>query len=122
MISGVHFSGEMAYQPERGEHWEAGYAHGTIRPVEKPDLAVEAKLLVRFREPIPLRYGDRIEVEGVLRQPNGQRNPGGFDYRSYLARRQVFRDSVSTVGAGDCPNGSIRFPPIALDGEVAAAG
>ena len=86
----VHFSGEMTYQPERGEHWEAGYANGTIRLAEKPDLAVEAKLLIRFHEPIPLRYGDRIEVEGVLRQPNGQRNPGGFDYRSYLARRGVF--------------------------------
>ena len=86
----VHFSGEMTYQPERGEHWEAGYANGMIRPAENPDLAVEAKLLIRFREPIPLRYGDRIEVEGVLRQPNGQRNPGGFDYRFYLARRGVF--------------------------------
>ena len=86
----VHFSGEMAYQPERGEQWEAGYANGTIRLVGNRDLAVDAKLLIRFREPIPLRYGDRIEVEGVLRQPNGQRNPGGFDYRSYLARRGVF--------------------------------
>ena len=104
----VHFSGKMTYQPERGEHWEAGYANGTIRPVEDPDVAVEAKLLIRFREPIPLRYGDRIEVEGVLRQPNGQRNPGGFDYRSYLARRQVFgilqlnrgQEIVSTDGSG----------------------
>ena len=86
----VHFSGEMTYQPEGGGQWEAGYANGTVRPVENPDLAVEAKLLIRFREPISMRYGDRIEVEGVLRQPNGQRNPGGFDYRSYLARRQVF--------------------------------
>ena len=86
----VHFSGEMAYQPERGKRWEAGYANGTVRPVENPGLAVEAKLLIRFREPIPLRYGDRIEVEGVLRRPNGQRNPGGFDYRFYLARRGVF--------------------------------
>lgn len=86
----VHFSGTMTYQPERGEAWEAGYANGTIRPVGNPDLAVEAKLLIRFREPVPLRYGDRIEVEGVLRRPNGQRNPGGFDYRSYLARRGVF--------------------------------
>ena len=86
----VHFSGEMAYQPERGERWEAGYANGTIRPVGNPDLAVETKLLIRFREPTPLRYGDRIEVEGILRCPNGQRNPGGFDYRSYLTRRGVF--------------------------------
>ena len=45
----VYFSGEMTYQPERGEQWEAGYANGTIRPVENPDLAVETKLLI----PIP---------------------------------------------------------------------
>ncbi len=86
----VHFSGEMTYQPERGEQWEAGYANGTLRLIEAPDLTVEAKLLIRFREPIPLRYGDRIELQGVLRRPNEQRNPGGFDYRAYLARRGVF--------------------------------
>ncbi len=86
----VHFSGEMIYQPERGEQWEAGYANGTLRLIEAPDLTVESKLLIRFREPIPLRYGDQIELQGVLRRPNQQRNPGGFDYRSYLARRGVF--------------------------------
>ena len=106
----VHFSGEMVYQPERGEHWEAGYANGTIRPVENPDLAVEAKLLVRFREPIPLRYGDRIEVEGGLRQPNGQRNPGGFDYRFYLARRGVFGILYPQWGEEIAPTDRSGFP------------
>ena len=106
----IHFSGEMAYQPEQGEHWEAGYASGTIRPVGKPDLAVEAKLLVRFREAIPLRYGDRIEVEGMLRQPNGQRNPGGFDYRFYLARRQVFGILYPQWGQEIVPTDRSGFP------------
>ena len=106
----VHFSGKMTYQPERGEHWEAGYANGTIRPVEDPDVAVEAKLLIQFREPIPLRYGDRIEVEGVLRQPNGQRNPGGFDYRSYLARRQVFGILQLNRGQEIVPTDRSGFP------------
>ena len=106
----VHFSGEMAYQPERGVQWEAGYANGTIRPVGKPDLAVEAKLLVRFREPISLRYGDRIEVQGVLRRPNGQRNPGGFDYRSYLARRQVFGILYPQWGQEIVPTDRSGFP------------
>ena len=106
----VHFSGEMVYQPERGEHWEAGYANGIIQPVENPDLAVEAKLLVRFREPIPLRYGDRIEVEGVLRQPNGQRNPGGFDYRFYLARRGVFGILYPQWGEEIAPTDRSGFP------------
>ena len=106
----VHFSGKMAYQPERGEQWEAGYADGTIRPVENPDLTVEAKLLIRFREPIALRYGDRIEVEGVLRRPNGQRNPGGFDYRSYLARRGVFGILQLNRGQEIVPTDRSGFP------------
>ncbi len=86
----VRFSGRMAYQPDRGELWEQGYAIGTIQSVTTPDLVVEAKFLIRFREPAHLRYGDHLEVEGELRQPKGQQNPGGFDYRAYLARRQVF--------------------------------
>ena len=106
----VHFSGEMTYQPERGKRWEAGYANGTIRPVENPGLAVEAKLLIRFREPIPLRYGDRIAVEGVLRRPNAQRNPGGFDYRSYLARRGVFGILQLDRGQEIVPTDRSSFP------------
>ena len=106
----VHFSGKMAYQPEQGEKWEAGYASGTIRLVETPDLAVKAKLLIRFREPIPLRYGDRIEVDGILRQPNGQRNPGGFDYRSYLARRGVFGILYPPRGKEIAPTDRSGFP------------
>ena len=106
----VHFSGEMAYQPERGERWEAGYANGTIRSVENPDIAVEAKLLIRFREPIPLRYGARIEVEGILRRPNGQRNPGSFDYRFYLARRGVFGILYPHRGQEIVPTDQSGFP------------
>ena len=108
----VHFSGEMAYQPERGKHWAAGYANGTIRLEGNPDLAVEAKLLVRFRDPIPLWYGDRIEVEGVLRQPNEQRNPGGFDYRFYLARRGVFGILYPPWGEEIVPTDRSGFLPL----------
>ncbi len=106
----VHFSGEMTYQPERGERWEAGYANGTLRLVGNRDLVVDAKLLIRFREPIPLRYGDQIDVEGVLRRPNGQRNPGGFDYRSYLARRGVFGILYPQWEPEIVPTGQSGFP------------
>lgn len=108
----VHFSGEMTYQPERGEQWEAGYANGTLRLIETPDLTIEAKLLIRFREPIPLRYGDRIEVQGVLRHPNEQRNPGGFDYRSYLARRGVFGILYPNRGQEIILTDRSGFPPL----------
>ena len=106
----VHFSGKMTYQPERGERWEAGYANGTLRPVETPDLAVKAKLLIRFRELISLSYNESIKIEGVLRRPNGQRNPGGFDYRFYLARRGVFGILQLDRGQEIVPTNQSGFP------------
>lgn len=34
-------------------------------------------------------YGRELVFEGVLTQPEGVRNPGGFDYRRYLAQKGV---------------------------------
>lgn len=34
-------------------------------------------------------YGDRITVAGRLDVPSGQRNPGGFSWRSYLTHREI---------------------------------
>ncbi len=85
----VSFTGETVYQPERGETWEASYAAGQIQLLSDPAQTVSAKFLIRFQELIPLRYGKHLTLTGVLRQPQTQRNPGGFDYRSYLARQNV---------------------------------
>ncbi|MDD4189632.1 MAG: ComEC/Rec2 family competence protein, partial [Eubacteriales bacterium] len=35
------------------------------------------------------KYGDCLEVRGAPEIPNGVRNPGGFDYRSYLAGKGI---------------------------------
>ena len=35
-------------------------------------------------------YGDRILIQGRLRTPRDERNPGEFNYRSYLRRRGIF--------------------------------
>lgn len=36
-----------------------------------------------------LEQGDRVVARGTLRIPGGARNPGGFDYRAYLAARGI---------------------------------
>src|SRR5207302_1912390 len=34
--------------------------------------------------------GDIVELRGRLERPDGPRNPGGFDYRAYLARQGIY--------------------------------
>lgn len=85
----VSFSGETVYQPERGEAWDVCYAAGHVQLLSDPSQKVSAKILIRFQELLPLRYGKHITLTGVLRQPDAQRNPGGFDYRAFLARKNV---------------------------------
>ncbi|MEW6686988.1 MAG: DNA internalization-related competence protein ComEC/Rec2 [Candidatus Edwardsbacteria bacterium] len=36
------------------------------------------------------QYGDFLKIQGELRLPPAQRNPGGFDYRAYLKREGVY--------------------------------
>ena len=85
----ISFSGTTTYQPERGEAWDACYARGELQLLSDPTQQVSAKFLVRFQSLVPLRYGRQITLTGVLQQPQDKRNPGGFDYRAYLARQDV---------------------------------
>jgi len=85
----VSFSGTTTYQPERGETWDACYATGELQLLSDPMQVVSAKFLIRFQKLVPLRYGRQITLTGVLQQPQGRRNPGGFDYRAYLARQDI---------------------------------
>ncbi len=85
----VSFTGKTVYQPERGEAWDACYAVGQAQLLSNPTQKVSAKLLIRFQDSQPLRYGKHLTLTGMLRQPQSQRNPGGFDYRAYLNRQKV---------------------------------
>ena len=85
----VNFSGTTTYQPERGAAWDECYAVGELQLLSAPSQRVKAKVLIKFQEPVPLRYGKRVTLTGVLQEPRGKRNPGGFDYKAHLARQNV---------------------------------
>lgn len=105
----VSFSGQTVYQPERGKEWEACYANGTLQLLETGET-VQAKVLIRFQGLVSLRYGNRLTLSGTLRQPQPQRNPGGFDYRAYLSRKAVFgiiyHQGLLEIGE------QVGFPPL----------
>lgn len=59
-----------------------------------PDTAYSIRgdvlIAIYTQIPHPFQYGDEIQVTGQLRLPSDQRNPGGFDYRAYLRRKNIF--------------------------------
>ncbi|WJH32993.1 DNA internalization-related competence protein ComEC/Rec2 [Paenibacillus sp. CC-CFT747] len=65
----------------------------------KEKLQVSVKLLKPEEQAaaLALRRGDRIELEGTIKAPEGARNFGGFDYRRYL-RLQGIHWLVSAKG------------------------
>jgi len=56
----------------------------------KKALPATGKVLITLREiHNHFNYGDRLFIRGQLEQPRGQRNPGEFDYRKYLAANGI---------------------------------
>ncbi len=55
-------------------------------------FSVKGKILLSIEvkgEDPGLKYGDLVEVYGSIEKPKGARNPGGFNYRSYLAQQGI---------------------------------
>ena len=106
----VSFSGTTTYQPERGTEWEACYAVGELQRLSDPSQRMKAKLLIRFQEPVPLRYGKQITLTGVFHEPQGKRNLGGFDYKAHLARQNIVGivEAVGLLRIGE----QHGFPPL----------
>ncbi len=75
------------------------------RSLERTKLYVTAQVLIRNEGgtkvtgtilvslpdlEVPLNYGDRVRFSASLRRPTNFNNPGGFDYRRYLATRKIW--------------------------------
>jgi competence protein ComEC len=48
-------------------------------------------LILKIKEPsYQFNYGDEVETIGYLYEPSSRRNPGAFDYKRYLNRKNVY--------------------------------
>ncbi len=50
---------------------------------------VDGRVLLNVREPYPFHYGDVLRFHTRLRSPRNFKNPGGFDYETYLRLRGI---------------------------------
>ncbi len=57
---------------------------------EKDWQAVEGLIKATLYGERGVGYGDELLLQGTLARPPGLRNPGGFNYRAYLANHNVF--------------------------------
>ena len=57
----------------------------------EPYARVQVTLYAKPGETLPsLAYGRSIELDARVRSPRNYENPGAFDYRRYLARREIY--------------------------------
>ncbi|MBF0253822.1 MAG: DNA internalization-related competence protein ComEC/Rec2 [Candidatus Omnitrophica bacterium] len=80
-------------RPVRGAQVWTGFWMGDLRRAGAAGsgVRVPGRLKVSWIGPdTGLAYGDRVVVRGTVELPRGLRNPGGFDERLYMARRNVF--------------------------------
>jgi competence protein ComEC len=97
--STLTLTGVVCSDVERPQGWRAVQLTLAAREARRGTAAnmqavltsgyVTARLPVAANSELP-RYGDLLVVTGWLAVPGGPRNPGGFDYRSFLARGGVY--------------------------------
>ena len=83
-------SGSVTEAPE--ERGEDHLIQARISRVEVNDTvySVSGLVLIRFRKcQSVMDYGDLFTVVALLRRPSQARNPGAFDYRSFVERKGI---------------------------------
>ncbi len=80
--------GLITSEPQMSERGMASF-HLRLRWIERDGArrSSNATILARWRG--AARYGDEVQLFGVMQPTEGPRNPGEFDMRAYLARRDI---------------------------------
>ena len=71
---------------DRAEYILSG-VHSLEKGVPK---AIPGHVLLRTRDLPPFHYGDYVQFRTLLKRPENFKNPGGYDYRRYLARQNIY--------------------------------
>lgn len=82
--------GEIVREPDlRPEQTYLTVRADTIA-IDKTRIPVSGLVLIRLKYPAAhFNYADYVQVRGYLSAPQPARNPGAFDYRKYLANKNI---------------------------------
>lgn len=58
---------------------------------QKDSIATCGKILVKlWRSNLLPDYGDQLQINGKIQEPRGERNPGDFNYKKFLAANRIY--------------------------------
>ena len=112
----VTFYGRISYQPNRAEKWYSTHAVGSAITASGHTVTPKTKFILYTKynvESYDYKYGTAIVARGTLRQPSGQRNPGGFNYRAYLATQGI-HGSIHGIKEIEDTGRIYGHPPLAI--------
>lgn len=70
-------------------------------------------LYINVDKKINLSYGDLVNIKGKFKNPDSQRNYGGFDYKEYLKTKNIYGTvNVNNIKTIDKNKGNIIFTKI----------
>lgn len=98
----VLIAGTVSTEPEVREPVGVAY---TVTVEEVEGHPASGKVHVTQRGGSAPRFGERVQVRGTLKDPQGARVPGGFDQAAYLARQSTYftvdTGSAKALGPGN---------------------
>ena len=84
-------TGRIVQEPERGDERMRFAIELEQVVADSAIYHLGGQVLVTVKDVyLPADYGDRVSLRGKLQQPRPARNPGGFDYRAFLAQQDIY--------------------------------